>query len=175
MLMGERGEDTVLIHKRSATGVVQISYPGMVISHAGGEIVLHATWEHAERDLGYTIFAPGDRFTEYFYANQWFNIMRIDAAQTHTLRGWYCNITRPALITPDAVAYDDLWLDLWVESDGAQRVLDEDEFAAATLDDMTRTQAQAGLAEVRRWAVHGLGPFAELAREGPPNIGGLKN
>lgn len=165
----------MLIHKRSATGEVQITYPGTAISRTAREIVLRAFWEHAERDLGYTVFAPGDRFTEYFYADQWFNVMRVDAAATHTLRGWYCNITRPAIITADAVTYDDLWLDLWVGADGTQMVLDADEFTAAVLDDATRAGAAAGLAEVQRWAAHDLGPFAALASDNLTESGRLKS
>jgi predicted RNA-binding protein associated with RNAse of E/G family len=151
--------------KRSPEGVTQVVYSGEVAARDAEAVVLRATWDHAERDLGYTVFAPGDRFTEYFYAARWFNIMRIDAAATGRLRGWYCNISRPAVITATTVSYDDLYLDLWVDATGTQRVLDEDEFAAAPLDDAMRAAARAGLAEAQLWAVTGAGPFAELARD----------
>jgi hypothetical protein len=42
-------------------------------------------------------------------------------------------------------------------------VLDEDEFAAETaLDDATRDQALAGLAELQRLVAHRQGPFRRL-------------
>lgn len=153
------------IVKRDAAGVVQVVYAGELAERRGDRAVIHARWAHGARDLGYVIFAPSDRFTEYFYADQWFNIMRVGGADG-ALKGWYCNITRPATITDEAIIYDDLLLDVWVSADGVCLVLDEDEFTAADLDDALRQGARRGLAEVLRWAQARLGPFAELSHGG---------
>jgi protein associated with RNAse G/E len=150
------------ITKRDAAGMALLTYMGEVAEGDARHVVMRATWQHGQRDLGYVVFDPADRFTEYFYADQWFNIMRIGTAANGTLKGWYCNITRPAQITAAGVAYDDLLLDVWVGADGVCLVLDEDEFAAAALDDATCAGARAGLAEVLRWAREHSGPFAEL-------------
>lgn len=154
------------ITKCDATGVAQISYAGEVAARVGTCVVIRARWTFGWRNLGYVVFAPDDRFTEYFYSDQWFNVMRVGTAADDRLKGWYCNVTRPALITPDAISYDDLLLDVWVGPDGACLVLDEDEFAAAALAAATQAGAAAGLAEVRRWVAAHLGPFAELASDG---------
>jgi len=151
----------MLIEKHMVNGTIQTTYEGVMVYHEGASIVLHARWGRRRRDLGYTTFMPGDRFTEYFYADQWFNIMRIDAFDSGKCRGWYCNVTLPATISETVVSYTDLYLDLWVAPDGTQLVLDEDEFAAAALDEPMRAGALAGLAEVTRWARESLGPFAE--------------
>jgi hypothetical protein len=151
------------ITKRDATGAPQVNYAGEVAAREGTCVVIHARWTFGWHDLGYVVFAPNDRFTEYFYSDQWFNIMRVGTAADDRLKGWYCNVTRPAIITADTISYDDLLLDVWVGPEGACLVLDEDEFAAAELDDATRAGARAGLAEVRRWVDARLGPFAELA------------
>jgi len=150
------------ITKRDAAGDAQVTYPGEVAARQGGCVVIRARWTFGWRDLGYVVFAPDDRFTEYFYADQWFNIMRVGVAADDRLKGWYCNVTRPATITDDAISYDDLLLDVWVGPDGVCLVLDEDEFAAAALDETTRESATEGLAEVRHWVDARLGPFAEL-------------
>lgn len=156
----------MLIRKCDAAGNEQTRYEGTVLRHEGALMVIGAQWERAARDLGYTVFQPGDRFTEYFYGDEWFNILRIGAAADGALKGWYCNITRPATISDEVVTYIDLLLDVWVNADGTTLVLDEDEFAAAALDAATGAAAQAGLAEVLRWVQHQRGPFAELADGG---------
>jgi uncharacterized protein len=153
----------VLIQKTDPLGVVQVTYDGAWHERTATMAVIHATWQRGPRDLGYTVFEPGDRFTEYFYADQCFNILRIGTAADGALKGWYCNISHPAVIQEDEIIYADLYLDVWVAATGVPLVLDEDEFANAELDDATRTLARAGLAEVLRWATEHLGPFAELA------------
>lgn len=148
------------IHKCTPAGAIMTVYPGTVAERDAAQIVIQAEWTRADRDLGYAVFCTGDCFTEYFYADRWFNIMQINAATDGALKGWYCNVSRPARITEDRVAYDDLYLDVWIAPDGAALILDEDEFAAADLDAATRDAARAGLAEVVRWAAAGIGPFA---------------
>jgi uncharacterized protein len=152
----------MLIRKCDAAGNEQTRYEGTRLRHEGAVTVLGAHWDRATRDLGYTIFEPNDRFTEYFYEDQWFNIMRIGTATDDALKGWYCNIAHPAHITDALITYVDLLLDVWVGADGTALVLDEDEFAEAHLDEATQAAAQAGLAEVLRWVQHHRGPFAEL-------------
>ncbi|OQY20658.1 MAG: hypothetical protein B6I35_10355 [Anaerolineaceae bacterium 4572_32.2] len=46
-------------------------------------------------DLGYVALEPSDRWTECFYTDRWYNVFEIHAADD-SLKGWYCNITRPA-------------------------------------------------------------------------------
>jgi hypothetical protein len=150
------------IHKRNLAGVVQITYEGEWAAREPDQVTITATWQQGPRDLGYVTFMPGDRFTEYFYTNHWFNIMRVGEAMTGDLKGWYCNISLPATSTADSITYDDLFLDVWVAPSGATLVLDEEEFAAADLAEPMRQGARAGLAEVLRWVRDHLGPFQEL-------------
>lgn len=159
------------IRKRTPAGVLVVEYTGEVARREGTCLVIHATWVHADRDLGYTIFARGDRFIEYFYSDQWFNIIRVHSVTDGALKGWYGNINRPAIFTDETIDYDDLYLDVWFDAARQPLVLDEDEFVAATLDDATRAGARAGVAEILRWSVQGLGPFGDHVAASKPISG----
>lgn len=142
----EQGTRTVT--KLNPVGEVKIRYQGEVIKASPGEVVLLASWTLPARDLGYTVFEPGDRFTEYYFTNRWFNIF--DIADAHGRRkGWYCNVAEPAVLIDDRIEQIDLLLDVWVDPAGDIQILDEDEFAAdATLSDEQREGARLGLQDL---------------------------
>ena len=70
-------------------------------------------------------------------------------ARMTLLRGWYCNVGKPALLDGDCLSYVDLALDLLVFPDGRQVVLDEDEFLNLDLSPVDRQQALAALEELK--------------------------
>lgn len=86
---------------------------------------------------------------EYYFADRWYNIFAIYDRDEHNIKGWYCNIGKPAAIEEDLVSYEDLALDLWVSMDGSQTVLDEDEFEQLNLSDELKASALQGLAELK--------------------------
>lgn len=77
-----------------------------------------------------------------------------------TLKGWYCDVTRPAARDGDALLVEDLDLDLWCSADGATVLrLDEDEFEASALrttDPAAAAAALRALAELESLARGGL-------------------
>jgi hypothetical protein len=150
----------MLVIKRNALGQEKIRYPAQVLERAANAIVLEAIFQRGPMDLGYIILKPGDRFVEYFYADRWYNVFVIYDVDDRALKGWYCNITRPAIIADDVVAADDLALDYFVRPDGEGVVLDEEEFAALTLTPEETTAARAALAELQILAARWAGPFA---------------
>ncbi len=158
------------VHKCALSGEILVTYAGEITEQSDSMVVVRTVWDRPDLALGYTTFITGDRFTEYFYTNRCFNIMRLDAQDSGaggsgaTCKGWYCNIARPASIAGDVVTYEDWFLDVWVGADGEILVLDEEEFEQSGLDDVSRRRAREGLAEVMRWVRDGLGPFAELHR-----------
>lgn len=81
-----------------------------------------------------------------FYADRRYNAFEVHAADGR-LKGWYCNITRPARIADTEVSAEDLALDLWVDPQRRVTVLDEEEFAALDLSPVERTAALAALRE----------------------------
>lgn len=72
------------------------------------------------------------------------------------LKGWYCDVTRPAVLAGAELVVEDLDLDLWRSADGKDvRRLDEDEFARSGLperDPESAAAAVAALDELERLA-----------------------
>ena len=83
------------------------------------------------------------------YADRWYNIFTIHDRDDGKVKGWYCNIGKPAEIEDDVVSYVDLALDLWVSANGDQTVLDEDEFEELGLNEELRAAALKGLEELK--------------------------
>jgi hypothetical protein len=150
--------DQVTVRKLDHAGREVISYPGHVLYRADDVIVLRTSWDREPMDLGFVLLEPEDRWTEIFYANRWYNVFEIRASDGG-LKGWYCNVTRPARIGGDEIAAEDLALDLWVEPGGETKVLDEDEFIALPLSETARGKAREALAELQRRAEEGASPF----------------
>lgn len=155
--------DPVTVYKLDHAGRESWQYTGVLLSRTPSSLCIEARFNRPDRDLGYTVFRLDDRFIEWFYADRWFNIFEVhDVADDH-LKGWYCNITRPAKLTATSIHADDLALDLWVYPDGRWLVLDEDEFAALPIDPETRQAALDGLTDLQRWVTERVAPFDQIA------------
>ncbi|AOR35203.1 RNA-binding protein [Streptomyces fodineus] len=138
-------------------GRTKIRYPAELLEDDGTRIAVRAPWAgDGVRDFGFVRFEPGDLFTEYYWRDRWYAVKEVRAADG-TVKGWYCDITRPAVRTGGELVVEDLDLDLWRSADGTDvRRLDEDEFAESGL---TRTDPGAASA-----AVAALGELETLAR-----------
>ncbi len=150
--------DQVIVRKLDHAGRPVISYPAEVLCRGDRAIVLRASWDRDPMDLGFVVLEPQDRWMEIFYSNRWYNIFEIRTSDGR-LKGWYCNITRPAHIGEDEVAAEDLALDLWVEPDGSIQVLDEEEFAELGLGRAERRAARNAVAELRARVARKRFPF----------------
>ncbi|MEU5086918.1 DUF402 domain-containing protein [Streptomyces sp. NPDC021356] len=140
-------------------GRTKIRYPAVPVADDGVRIVVRAPWAGAGvRDFGFVRFEPGDVFTEYYWRDRWYAVKEVRDGGGR-LKGWYCDITRPAVRTGAELVVEDLDLDLWRSADGTDVLrLDEDEFARSGLTE--RDPAAAGA------AVAALGELEALAREG---------
>lgn len=125
-------------------------YEGDELRRDGTSIVLEALFTRDDMLFQDVTFKTGDRFVEYYYSDRWYNIFAIYDRDDGQLKGWYCNVGKPAVIEDRLVSYVDLALDLWVSTNGTQTVLDEDEFDALELPDELRARALTGLAELKR-------------------------
>lgn len=144
------GMTDITVLKRNLAGEVTWQYEGRVLKRETNCIVLEAFFNRADMPFMDVVLKRGDRFVETFYTERWYNVFEIYDRDDGKFKGWYCNIGYPALLEKDTISYIDLALDLWVAADGAQTVLDEDEFLGLSMDVMTRAQAISALEELKR-------------------------
>src|SRR5829696_2835325 len=139
----------ITVQKKDLAGEVKYVYEGVVLSRDEHSIVLEALFDRADMPFIDVIFKTGDRFVEYYYTDRWYNIFTIHDRDDGNVKGWYCNIGKPAVIEDSIVSYVDLALDLWVSTSGEQTVMDQDEFEALDLDEELRTGALMGLDQLK--------------------------
>jgi hypothetical protein len=147
----------------------EVRYPAVVIADDGTHAVVRAPWAGApSRDFGFVRFEHGDLFTEHYWRDRWYSVKEVRSA-AGGLKGWYCDIARPAVIEPGALVVEDLDLDLWVSADRAAVLrLDEDEFLASGLPDRdpaAADRARQALDELEHLALAGA-PFDSLLTSG---------
>jgi hypothetical protein len=153
---------TITVYKMNADGVEATRYQASLLRREGEMICLAALFERPDADLGFVVLREGDLFTEWFYSDRWYNVFRIEDGRNRQLKGWYCNITRPAEITESFVRSDDLALDVFVRPNGNLILLDEDEFDALNLPPEERIAALRAVEMIRHLADNRLEPFAEI-------------
>jgi Protein of unknown function (DUF402) len=145
-----------VVVRRAKSGKADLVYAMTVESDDGDHVVVVGPFsEPVSRELGYVRFDPTDRFVEHFWRSRWYAVADVrDSIRGR--KGWYCDVTRPADVTPGSIVSADLELDLWVPGGpGPALVLDEDEFEASGLprnDPVAAAQARRALDELRRAA-----------------------
>jgi hypothetical protein len=134
--------DVVLVK----AGRTKIRYPAELIGDDGNRITVRAAWAgKGVRDFGFVRFEPGDVFTEHYWRDRWYAVKEVRTADG-TLKGWYCDITRPAIRSGAELVVEDLDLDLWRSADGTDVLrLDEDEFAESGLTESDPEAADAAM------------------------------
>ena len=141
----------ILVRKRDEKGQVTWEYSGEVLERGADFVRLEARFNRADTPFQDIILKRDDRFVETFYTGRWYNIFEIHDRDDDLLKGWYCNVGRPAVWdAPDAISYVDLALDLWVTPQGVQTVLDQDEFESADMDETTRASALQAMQELQK-------------------------
>ncbi len=141
--------EAIRVLKCDLNGKVTWQYEGRVLEKDSNRVVLEAYFNRPDLPFLDTVFKQNDRFVETFYNDRWYNIFEIHDRQDDGLKGWYCNIGRPAVISQATVSYVDLALDLWISPEGRQTVLDQDEFEALKLKPEEREQARDALSQLQ--------------------------
>ncbi|MFF1646057.1 DUF402 domain-containing protein [Streptomyces sp. NPDC058240] len=143
--MSAGSAETALVVALVKAGRTKIRYPADVIRDDGVRVTVRAPWAApGVRDFGFVRFEPGDVFTEHYWRDRWFAVKEVRTGAGR-LKGWYCDITRPAVLRDGELLVEDLDLDLWVSADGSSVLrLDEDEFEESGL--AGRDPAAAGAA-----------------------------
>jgi hypothetical protein len=141
----------------------EVRYPAVVVADDGTHAVVRAPWAGPPvRDMGFVRFERGDLFIEHYWRDRWYSIKEVRNGDG-AVKGWYCDVTRPAEVRDGVLVAVDLDLDLWRSADGRTILrLDEDEFLASGLTE----RDPAGAAAARR----SLDELADLARDGFASI-----
>lgn len=155
--------EPITVVKTDHTGREVWRYDGHTLERDATRLVLEARFNRDDIDLGYVKFRRGDRFVEYFYADRWYNVFAIHDVDDDHLKGYYCNVTRPAVLGDGVVRADDLALDVFVFPDGRTQVMDEEEYAALPLTLDERQHALAAVTELQRRARNAEPPFDALS------------
>ncbi|MGW0878870.1 DUF402 domain-containing protein [Streptomyces sp. NPDC002671] len=139
-------------------GRTKIRYAAQLIGDDGTRVSVRAPWAgEGVRDFGFVRFEPGDVFTEHYWRDRWYSVKEVRAADG-SVKGWYCDITRPAVLSGAELVVEDLDLDLWRSADGRDvRRLDEDEFAASGLAESDPEAASAAMAALDELEALALG------------------
>lgn len=152
------------VFKMNPEGKLKLRYEAEVVERRTQGVILHALWTLPARDLGYTVFEPGDNFTEFYYTDRWFDVLEVVSANGRR-KGWYCDIAEPAVMQSNELKQVDLFLDVWVDARGEALILDEDEYEAANLSEAQRRGARQGLQELLRMLEAREEAFASLRQQ----------
>lgn len=138
----------------------KIRYVAQVLADDGDHLVVRAPWAGTQaRDFGFVRFEQGDVFTEHYWRDRWYSVKEVrDAAGT--MKGWYCDVARPAVVRGGVLEVEDLDLDLWAPAGGGEPLrLDEDEFLASGIlerDPAAAERARQALTELEQLAATGF-------------------
>jgi predicted RNA-binding protein associated with RNAse of E/G family len=152
----------ITVIKADHLGQEKWRYTGEVVDRGPNWIQIQAFFNGDEGDDGFVVWRRGDRFVEWYYTDRWYNVFEVHEVTDDRLKGWYCNITRPTIITDDTITWPDLELDLWISPAGTVLLLDEDDFAAVPLDAETRTNALRAVEALRSMVEHRDAPFDQI-------------
>ena len=154
--------EPVSIHKLNEKGIEVWRYEGVVLSKTASSLTIEAFFDHDDLAFEGLLLNRGDRFIETFFSDRWYNIFEIHDVEAGDLKGWYCNVCRPAKIEDGHVYAEDLALDLIVYPDGTWRVLDENEFRALDIPSEDQKHARGALDQLIDLARRRKAPFDSL-------------
>ena len=136
------------VYKLDENGRTVWHYPAQILERHPHFIRLEAFFNRDDLALDFTTFKRGDRFVETFYTDRWYNVFAVYDRDDGILKGWYCNVCRPARVEETAVYCEDLALDVWVGLDGQTSLLDEDEFAELDLSEEERVRGETAVQQI---------------------------
>ncbi len=139
----------VTVIKQNSQGVETWRYTATEILREKNLVALSALFNRDDTQLQDIVIKHNDHFLEFFFNDRWYNIFEIRDRDDKSLKGWYCDICRPAIITQHQISYMDLVLDLWVYPDGSKVVYDQDEFDQLDLDSEIKLKALASLKNLK--------------------------
>jgi len=154
----------VTVVKLAPDGTESARYTGTVVPGHAGWLVVAAQWTMRAVTAGPLTFTPGDRLLEYFSVVEPINAFAVFTPDD-TFKGWYINVSCPAVYRDGQLAWRDLYLDIVAVPGGVPVVLDEAEWHASPLAQPGSSEA-ACILEARDRALAALAareyPFATV-------------
>ena len=147
-------QETVTVLKLDHNGKEVVRYSAELLHQTPTTITVRAVFVHPTKDTGYTIFRTGDHLNEHFYTDRWYNVFALYDGDRSTLKGWYCNICRPAKLEDGFLHCEDLALDVWVFPDGEVTMLDEEEFSQLNLTAAEKKASKNAVNAIRQMAAN---------------------
>jgi len=120
-------QELILVRKLAYDGRETWRWSGRLVQRSDRVAVIDALFNGSPRDLGYMRLEQSDLFHEYYYSDRWFNIFQVFDSHG-VLKGWYCNICKPAHLLGNEISFVDMVLDVFVYPDLRVLVLDQEEF-----------------------------------------------
>ena len=142
--------DEITVIKLNMAGAETWRYGGHVLKRTPSSLLIEAEFNREDVLFHGVLLKRGDPFIEIYYSDRWYNIFEIHDRDSGDIKGWYCNVTRPAVFDGSEIRFVDLALDLLVYPDGRQLTLDEDEFEQLNPDVELRSRAYAALEELKQ-------------------------
>ena len=139
----------ITVIKQNESGVETWRYDATLLLRENNTVILEAYFNRDDSMLFDVVIKRNDRFIEAFFSDRWYNIFEIRDRESSILKGWYCDICKPAVIMEHQISYIDLALDLWVYPDGRQEVLDEDIFNQLEISANIRQSAVNSLQDLK--------------------------
>ena len=137
------------IIKNDQSGKKVWEYQGKIVEQTAYAVLVKAHFNRSDLMFNRVLFREGDCFLELYPFGKWFNIYEIHDKDSDLVKGWYCNVTRPAQVSEQQISYDDLALDLLVYPNRKMLVLDEDEFLSLSLNSADMKQAKNAIIELK--------------------------
>ncbi len=172
-------QEKLVVVKLNTQGDETWRYPAVLLQRTDQAALIEAHFNRDDLQFHGILLGRGDRFMEAYFTRRWFNIFEIHDRASDELKGWYCNVTRPAVFIDGRIEYVDLALDLLVYPDGKTLLLDEDEFEELELGAGERRRALAAADELQELFQRNPGRhlaelFAELAKNPPDQPAGQR-
>ena len=91
---------TISVLKLDLSGSTMRRYEGRLLRRDEHALVLEAPFviDLEQYMLLDVVLKRGDRFVETYYDNRYYNVYEIFDRDDGQLKGWYCNLSRPAQI-----------------------------------------------------------------------------
>ena len=142
--------NSIWIVKLNTNNIETWRYKGQILKQSLDQITVEAFFDKPDIQFHGMLLRKGDRFVETYFTKRWYNIFEIHAKEDDSLRGWYCNVSTPAIIREDRILYIDLALDLLVFPDRSQIILDKEEFELLEISNEMRINAEKALDELQK-------------------------